>query len=88
MKNRRRAQATETRGQGGGQRRCKVKQRATDRKMDPRKMAWHKPVLERRCIWDFCFELEFALLMALEAGLVFAGCATAMLTCDALMGSS
>lgn len=47
---------------------------------------WYEPVLERRCICDFC--LVLALWPALEAGFDFVGCATAMLTCDVLMRSS
>lgn len=52
-----------------------------------RKKGMHKPVLERRCICDFC--LEAALwAAALGAAFVLVGCATAMLAWDVLMRSS
>jgi len=46
----------------------------------------HKPVLERRCICDFCFGA--ALPAALEAGLVLVDCATAILSGEVFMRSA
>lgn len=51
-------------------------QRKDTSDLDGSPKKWHKPVLERRCIWDFC--LELALLLALEAGLALVDCAAAM----------